>query len=104
MGVIPTLAEGKFRIGDVVLVRRGRHAGAQFVVVGTEGESRVLITDGRNYRAGKPKRKNAAHLQKTLLNLEDVAGRVESGKTLDNGWLIQRMSSLSGGASCRQGG
>lgn len=106
MGVIPASAEGKFRTGDVVLVRRGRYAGAQFVVVGTEGESRVFITDGRNYRTEKPKKKNTAHLQRTLINLEDVAGRVAGGKPLDNGWLAQKVSVIldDGDTSWRQGG
>ena len=104
MGVIPNVPEGKFQAGDVVLVRRGRYAGTRFVVVGTEGESRVFITDGRNYRTGKPKKKNAAHLQKTQMNLKDAAELVDGGNTLDNGWLIQRMNALNGCASCRQGG
>jgi len=106
MGVIPNVPEGKFQAGDVVLVRRGRYAGTRFVVVGTEGESRVFITDGRNYRTEKPKKKNTAHLQRTLINLEDVAGRVAGGKPLDNGWLIQRMNAVSenSSTSCRQGG
>ena len=106
MGVIPNVPEGKFQAGDVVLVRRGRYAGTRFVVVGTEGESRVFITDGRNYRTEKPKKKNTAHLQRTLINLEDVAGRVAGGKPLDNGWLAQKVSVIldDGDTSWRQGG
>lgn len=93
-------------IGDVVIVRRGKHTGKPFAVVGTEGGARVLIADGINYSADKPKKKNVLHLQRTLMNLEDVAGRVAGGKPLDNGWLVEKISAVSynSGTSCRQGG
>ncbi|MCE5201970.1 MAG: KOW domain-containing RNA-binding protein [Synergistaceae bacterium] len=106
MGVIPDGPDLEYRIGDVVIVRRGKHKGTLFVVVGTEGESRVLITDGKHYPVDKPKKKNIMHLQRTLMSLEDVAGRVAGGKPLDNGWLIQKITAIldNGNTSCRQGG
>ena len=86
------MIEGSLKTGDVVFVRRGKNNGKQFVVVGIESETRVFIADGRNYSVEKPKKKNVKHLQRTLMNLEDVAGRVAGGKPLDNGWLKQKIT------------
>ena len=94
MGVTPDLQEGALETGDVVFVRRGKNKGKFFVVVGIESETRVFISDGSKYPVGKPKKKNVKHLQRTLMNLEDVAGRVAGGKPLDNGWLIQKVSAI----------
>ena len=106
MGVTPGLIEGSLKTGDVVFVRRGKNNGKQFVVVGIESETRVFIADGSKYSVGKPKKKNVKHLQRTLMNLEDVAGRVAGGKPLDNGWLVQKVSAIldNSDTSWRQGG
>lgn len=106
MGVIPDLQEGVLKTGDVVFVRQGKNKGKIFVVVGIESETRVFIADGIKYSVGKPKKKNVKHLQRTLMNLEDVAGRVAGGKPLDNGWLVQKVSAIldNSDTSWRQGG
>jgi large subunit ribosomal protein L14e len=95
----------KFETGDLAIVRRGRFAGKLFAVVKTEGESRVLIADGVNYRADRPKKKNIKHLQGTLMSLKDVAEKAASGKPIDNGWLAERIAEAhKSGASCKRGG
>lgn len=106
MGVTPDLQEGALETGDVVFVRRGKNKGKFFVVVGIESETRVFIADGSSYFVEKPKKKNVKHLQRTLMNLEDVAGRVAGGKPLDNGWLVQKVSAIldNSDTSWRQGG
>ena len=106
MGMTPGSDERSLKTGDVVFVRRGKNNGKQFVVVGIESETRVFIADGRTYSVKKPKKKNVKHLQRTLINLEDVAGRVAGGKPLDNGWLIQKVSTIldNSDTSWRQGG
>lgn len=106
MGVTPDLQGECLKTGDVVLVRQGKNKGKVFVVVGIESETRIFIADGSKYSVGKPKKKNVKHLQRTLMNLEDVAGRVAGGKPLDNGWLIQKVSAIldNSDTSWRQGG
>lgn len=106
MGVTPDLQGECLNTGDVVLVRQGKNKGKFFVVVGIESETRIFIADGSKYSVGKPKKKNVKHLQKTLMNLEDVAGRVAGGKPLDNGWLVQKVSAIldNSDTSWRQGG
>ncbi|OUO91169.1 KOW domain-containing RNA-binding protein [Cloacibacillus sp. An23] len=103
MGVRGSRNIGLFHAGDVVIVRRGKFAGKPFAVVGMR-DDRVLIANGAEYEASKPKKKNVIHLQHTHFNLEDVAGRVTSGKPLDNGWLMQEISVVMNRdcASCKQ--
>lgn len=91
MGVKSSKNVDSFRVGDIVVVKRGKFAGKAFAVVGAADE-RILIANGSEYTASKPKKKNVIHLQQTHYNLEDVAGRVASGKPLDNGWLVQEIS------------
>ncbi|MDO4219460.1 MAG: KOW domain-containing RNA-binding protein [Synergistaceae bacterium] len=83
-----------YKPGDVVLVKQGKYNHLPFAVVGCE-QDRVLIADGANYSAIKPKKKNVIHLQRTHFYLEDVAQYVAEGKLLDNGWLIQRLRGAS---------
>lgn len=90
------------RIGDVVIVRRGKYAGKTFAVMEVS-DGRVSIANGSDYTAARPKRKNVIHLQQTHYNLEDVAERVAGGKPLDNGWLTHELSKVFGknsGTSC----
>lgn len=89
-GAIPELVPGR-----VVRVRKGHDAGLWCVVVGTDPESgRVLLVDGSLHPVDRPKRKNPKHLQVTRTVLEDVAARLASGKSLDNGWLARRIAAL----------
>lgn len=103
MGVNSSTYKEGFRTGDVVIVRRGKYAGKTFAVMGA-CDGRILIANGAEYTAARPKKKNVIHLQQTHYNLEDVAGRVAGGKPLDNGWLMQKISKLleNSGTSCEQ--
>ena len=103
MGVNSSTYKEGFRTGDVVIVRRGKYAGKPFAVMGA-CDGRILIANGAEYTAARPKKKNVIHLQQTHYNLEDVAGRVAGGKPLDNGWLMQKISHVleNSGTSCEQ--
>ena len=103
MGVNSSTYKEGFRTGDVVIVRRGKYAGKPFAVMGA-CDGRILIANGAEYTAARPKKKNVIHLQQTHYNLEDVAGRVAGGKPMDNGWLMQNISKLleNSGTSCEQ--
>ena len=103
MGVKSSKNVNSFRVGDIVLVKRGKFTGKAFAVLGA-ANGRILIANGSEYVTSKPKRKNVIHLQQTHYNLEDVAGRVASGKPLDNGWLVQEISVVmkTNCISCKQ--
>ena len=96
----------ELKLGDLVKIRQGKYTGNLFVVLSTEGDSRAVIADGSLYKCEKPKRKNVKHLQKTQINLQNVAGRIANGKTPDNGWLHGEISAMTtnAGICCRQGG
>ena len=103
MGINSSAYKEGFRTGDIVIVRRGKYAGNPFAVMGAS-DDRILIANGAEYTAARPKKKNVIHLQQTHYNLEDVAGRVAGGKPLDNGWLMQKISKVleKSGTSCKQ--
>jgi ribosomal protein L14E/L6E/L27E len=95
MGMSP---EGdEFPLGSFVVVRQGKHAGSVFVVIGfgekTEKNGRILIADGRKISVSRPKRKNPRHVETTGVVSREVAQRIEGGKSLDDGWLAQIISS-----------
>ena len=57
--------------GSIVRARAGRDKGEYFVVLGFDGEF-ALITNGKQRKVEKPKKKSLKHLQptKTILNLQ----------------------------------
>jgi ribosomal protein L14E/L6E/L27E len=87
-----------FPLGSLVVVRRGRHAGSVFVVVGIEKEQgkdgRILIADGRKISAARPKRKNSRHVEPAGIVSGQVVQRLAGGKFIDDGWLAQVISRL----------
>ena len=103
MGINSSAYKEGFRTGDIVIVRRGKYAAKTLAVMGAR-DDRILIANGAEYTAARPKKKNVIHLQQTHYNLEDVAGRVAGGKPLDNGWLMQKISKVleNSGTSCKQ--
>jgi ribosomal protein L14E/L6E/L27E len=84
-----------FPLGSLVVVKRGKHAGSVFVIVGIEGKNgRILIADGRKISATRPKRKNLRHVEATGGISSLVAQRLAGGKFLDDGWLAEVVSRL----------
>lgn len=82
-----------FPLGSLVIVTRGKCAGAVCAVIGNydkpECGRMLLIADGRALSAKKPKRKNPKHLTKlpgSVVSVE-IAQRLAQGTTLDDGWL-----------------
>jgi hypothetical protein len=58
-------------------------------VVDAENNAKILIADGRRIRAGRPKRKNARHVERTGVVLGEVAQRLARGEAIDDGWLCE---------------
>jgi ribosomal protein L14E/L6E/L27E len=87
-----------FPVGSLVVVKRGHHAGAVFVVIGTDENSekndRILIADGAKISVRKPKRKNIRHVEPAGKFSAEVARRLAGGKRIDDGWLAQIISRL----------
>ena len=89
---------GPYRLGQVVLSRRGKDRGSLYVVVGFPEGDRLALADAGKFNVSRPKRKNPKHVQPTSHFVAEVAGWVESGKDIDRGRLIQILGTLDGDA------
>lgn len=85
-----------FPLGALVRVRRGKHQGAVFAVVGVQENpdcpgknARILIADGARVSAARPKRKSTRHVERTGWICTEAALRLAEGKKLDDGWLCE---------------
>ncbi len=77
-----------FRVGQVVISRKGKDAGKWYVVVKVQSENnRIYISDGDKFPASKPKAKNPSHIQGTRWILDEVEDKISRGKELDKGRL-----------------
>jgi hypothetical protein len=87
----------EFPLGSSVVVRRGKHAGGVFAVVGIDDscgkDGKILIADGRKISAAKPKRKSPRHIELAGGIYREIGERLAEGKTLDDGWLCNIISS-----------
>lgn len=59
----------KFKIGQVVLSKAGRDKDKPFVITGFD-ENYVLISDGKERKLEKAKKKNPKHLQFTSMLID----------------------------------
>jgi ribosomal protein L14E/L6E/L27E len=80
--------DGLFPLGALVVIKRGKHAGSVCVVVGNDRNSgKILIANGVEISAKKPKRKSIRHISCGNTFSPDVADRLARGKIIDDGWL-----------------
>jgi hypothetical protein len=83
---------GFFPLGALVTVKRGKHVGSVCVVVGNdEKDGKILIANGVEISAKKPKRKGIRHLEAGGSFSLEVADRLARGKTMDDGWLREAL-------------
>lgn len=70
----------ELKIGDVVISTAGRDKNRVYLVIGI-GEDKIVLVNGRNVRAEKPKVKNFKHIIKaTETNLGELALRILRGE------------------------
>jgi ribosomal protein L14E/L6E/L27E len=75
------------KLGQIVLVLRGRDQGKYAVVVGIVDSKFVLIADGDKRKFDQPKKKNILHLElQNFISSEVVNSLLESGR-VTNGKL-----------------
>ncbi|NPV74430.1 MAG: RNA-binding protein [Pelotomaculum sp.] len=82
------------QIGHLVCSVQGRDSGRFYLVVGIEGESRVLVADGEGRKVENPKRKNIKHLKiyGTVAGL--VADKARNGRKITNADVRKELKSL----------
>lgn len=77
----------EFEIGQVVISRRGKDTGLEYVVSGFESDGRIrLIRPGR-FNVSNPKRKNPKHLQATSRIADELADKIKAGNNIDAGYF-----------------
>ncbi len=81
-------------LGQIVLSQMGRDKGQVYVVVGYGKPPFILVADGRNRKATKPKKKNIRHLKLIGSIAQDVANILEQGSKVTDEMLRQAISEL----------
>jgi ribosomal protein L14E/L6E/L27E len=84
----------EYRVGQVVISKRGKDAGQPYVIVGFLGGERLALADARKFGADCPKYKNPKHVRPTPHVIEEIAASVRAGKKIDHGEFCRFLSIL----------
>jgi ribosomal protein L14E/L6E/L27E len=84
----------EYRVGQVVVSKRGKDAGRPYVIVGFLGGDRLALADAGKFNVGCPKSKNPKHVQPTTRVVEEIAALVRAGKKIDHGEFRRFLSIL----------
>ena len=82
-----------YRLGQVVISKRGKDAGRTYVIVGFLGGNRLALADAEGYNINRPKYKNPKHVQPTSLIMVEANVLVEEGKNINRGRLCYFLES-----------
>ena len=85
--------DDEYRVGQVVVSKRGKDAGHRYVIVGILGEKRLALADALKFNVSKPKSKNPKHITPTTHVINEVAVCVEAGKNINRGQLCRLLDS-----------
>jgi hypothetical protein len=84
----------EYRVGQVVVSKKGKDAGHVYVIVGFLGDERLALADARKFDAARPKLKNPKHVQPTPHVSEEIAAAVRAGRKIDRGEFCRFLSVL----------
>ena len=77
-----------YRLGQIVISKRGKDAGRAYVIAGFPGGCRLALIDWKRFTVSRPKFKNPRHVQATLRFIEaDMIASIEAGKDVNPGEL-----------------
>ena len=83
-----------YRLGQVVVSKRGKDAGSTYVIVGFLDGDRLALADAARFNVTNPKPKNPKHVQPTSRCVAEVIEFVEAGKDIDHGRFRHFLSLL----------
>ena len=86
----------EYRVGQVVVSKRGKDAGHRYVIVGFLGEKRLALADAVKFNVSRPKFKNPKHVIPTPRVINEIVACVEAGKNINRGELCHFLESESG--------
>lgn len=84
----------EYTVGQVVYSKSGHDKGRAFIVTEIEGEF-LYLTDGKNRRVDKPKRKKAKHVQVTNYSDAELKSKIEGGKNLLDSDFVKALKRYS---------
>ena len=77
----------EFSVGQIVISRRGKDAGLEYVVAGFESDGRLKLIRPERFNVSNPKKKNPKHLQGTSRIAEDLAEKIKAGNNINAGYF-----------------
>ena len=77
----------EFSVGQIVISRRGKDTGLEYVVAGFESDGRLKLIRPERFNVSKPKKKNPKHLQGTSKRAETLAEKIKAGNNIDAGYF-----------------
>lgn len=81
-----------YRVGQVVVSKRGKDVGKFYVIVGFLDGGRLALADARRFNVSKPKAKNPKHIQSTSRWIAEIVDFVKADKDIDHGRFRQFLS------------
>ena len=91
--------DDEYRVGQIVVSKRGKDAGQRYVIVGFSGEKqgkRLALADADKFNVSRPKFKNPKHITPTPHVMIEAAMCAEAGKNINRGELCRFLESVCG--------
>ncbi|MDR2529804.1 MAG: KOW domain-containing RNA-binding protein [Synergistaceae bacterium] len=85
----------EYRVGQVVISKRGKDAGRAYVIIGFLGR-KLALADALRFNVGRPKYKNPKHVTPTPRVIGEAAAWVEAERKIDRGELCRFLESACG--------
>ena len=86
--------DDEYRVGQVVVSKRGKDAGQRYVIVGFMGENRLALADAVKFNVDRPKHKNPKHVTPTPHVMNETSACAEAGKNINRGNLCRFLESV----------
>ena len=86
--------DDEFRVGRLVVSKRGKDAGHRYVIVGFRGEKRLALADAGKFNVSRPKYKNPKHVAPAPSVFDKAAACAQAGKDINRGELCRFLKSV----------
>ena len=88
------LLNDEYRVGQVVVSKRGKDAGHTYVIVGFLGVKRLALADAGKFNVTCPKSKNPKHVVPMPHVISEIETCVKAGKNINRGELCRFLESV----------
>jgi len=96
--------DDEYRVGQLVISKRGKDAGHRYVIVGFLGEKqkrRLALADAVKFNVDRPKLKNPKHVESTQHVMNEAVVCIEAEKNINRGELCRFLESVCRGSRRR---